>query len=43
MTSLVPIVRNAGDARITGWEMRADLPPITRLWTAWRAAITSHR
>lgn len=22
---------------------RADLPPITRLWTAWRAAVASHR
>jgi phytoene synthase len=23
--------------------VRADLPPITRLWTAWRAAVASHR
>jgi 15-cis-phytoene synthase len=27
----------------SGLTVRADLPPITRLWTAWRAAVASQR
>jgi phytoene synthase len=31
------------DAAAVSPEVRANLPPITRLWTAWRAAVASHR
>lgn len=36
---LLARIRPVGDDA----SVRADLPPITRLWTAWRAAVASHR